>query len=272
MCRLAIFPPNFKRNDAIEILKDFECGNTDGTGYTFIKNNQFYTQKWPKALSKILENRNEEFLNHMPHSDSWTIAHLRAASHGENYMRNTHPFIINDKWAFMHNGVWSEYFPVKEALSCFLPPMKGETDTEVAGELFNLLGPKRFYYALQDSNSGVFIGLNLNGKIWIAKTSGDLEKKYVNGKIVMASSFPNQVYSKYVKNGWYKLNKEGEIIDKEVDEKDRDFSYLRRYQFKPSKQKQKELYHSSYFHPSQAKNVLMTPEEFREFTHLISKD
>ncbi|RTK99470.1 MAG: hypothetical protein EKK57_09440 [Proteobacteria bacterium] len=234
MCRLAMFPPRFNRLIAIKTLQDFESYNIDGVGYSYIQDNKFVVKKWPKALSEVLESKGDEFLDHLETCNSWTIAHLRAASHGENAIRNTHPFILNKKWVFMHNGVWSEYYPMKVALSKFIN-FSGETDTEVAGQFFSFVGPRKFYEALKETSSGVFVGLNRNGNLWIAKTSGDLEKKKIDGQVTFASSFPTGVTSKYVRNGWYKYSQSGELIEKEVDKTDHGFVHLRPYQFKSSK-------------------------------------
>lgn len=240
MCRLAIFPPRFNRQIAIKTLQDFECGNTDGVGYAYIQNGGFVVKKWPKALSDVLESKEEEFLDHLETCNSWTIAHLRAASHGEVAQRNTHPFVLNKKWVFMHNGVWSDYLPMSYALKKFTK-FSGETDTEVAGQFFSFVGPRDFYNALSDTNSGVFVGLHRNGKIWIAKTSGDLEKKKIDGQVVLASSFPVGISSKYVKNGFYKYSATGELLEKEVDKRDRDYSHLAKWQFKPSKHRARRI-------------------------------
>lgn len=232
MCRLAVFPPRFDRNIAIKTLQDFEGCNVDGTGYAYIKDGEFVIRKWARSLTDVLKTRGNKFLDHLETSDSWTIAHLRAASHGENFRRNTHPFQLNDDWVFMHNGVWSEYYPMKVALSQQVK-FRGETDTEVAGQFFSLVGPKRFFHALSGTNSGVFIGLNKNGKLWISKTSGDLESKKMDGQIVLASSFPTGITSKYVKNGWYKFDNDFKVEDKYVDPDDKGFSFkFKSYRFK----------------------------------------
>ena len=48
MCRLAAFPPEFERNEAFQILANFENNNTDGTGSAYVKNGQFVidTRDW----------------------------------------------------------------------------------------------------------------------------------------------------------------------------------------------------------------------------------
>lgn len=223
MCRLAMFPPNFPREEAIEILQNFAHGQDDGVGYAYIRNDKFVVNKWPIEIGKVLK-ENDKFLGHMPY-DGWTIAHLRAASHGENTMENTHPFLIGD-WAFAHNGVWHEYFPVKLTLSAFGIEMKGETDTEVAGNLFNLVGPENLLNAME--SDGVFIALNKDGSLTVVKTSGDLEFTNFEDKYLIASELDDRYDKKRVKCGIYEFCSNGKITRKFVDKK-RERSFYNRY-------------------------------------------
>lgn len=216
MCRIASFPPNFDRNEALEILKNFENNNTDGTGYVYVSNNKFVTYRSVDKVSSIIE-KDKKFLDHMPY-DGWTLVHLRAASHGENAIRNTHPFIIENKIAFIHNGIWSDYKIAKLALSKSVN-FKGETDSEVAGHLFNIIGPKQFTKEIDFG--GVFMALKRNGKLWVSKTSGSLvEYSKKNGKVLLASELKKDVYKtqKEVEEGWIYLNREGKVINRKEKE------------------------------------------------------
>ena len=114
MCRLAAFPPMFPRRKALEILANFYAGNEDGTGSVYVKDGKFVVNKWRYRLETVIK-RKFPLLDHMPY-DGWTLAHLRAASHGKIRKVNTHPFIRGD-WAVVHNGIFSEYKIVKAALS-----------------------------------------------------------------------------------------------------------------------------------------------------------
>jgi predicted glutamine amidotransferase len=205
MCRLAAFPPDYPRDKALEILLAFEGKNTDGVGSVYVKNNKFVVDKHPTALSKILA-KDHDFLGHMPYN-GWTLAHLRLASHGCNANRNTHPFLVGD-WAFVHNGVWSDYNLVKLALSKTVK-FEGETDTEVAAHLWNIIGPQKFAEEL--SWGGVFMGLHRNGQLHVAKTSGDLDVFHRKNKtIVLASELPSYFKRKYeAERGWFHYNKDG---------------------------------------------------------------
>lgn len=208
MCRIAAFPPNFPRRDAIEILRNFENNNTDGTGAAWIEGKNFLVEKYPKALSKVL--RKHRFLRHMPHN-GWTIAHLRAASVSDVRKVNTHPFVAGP-WAVCHNGTFSEHKVVKLALGNKMK-FEGETDSEVAAYLINTAGPKKFAEIVD--MSGVFLALNINGDLWALKTSGDLELEQLNGeRTLMCSRFDWNVYEKPVdaQIGWYHFDREGRYI------------------------------------------------------------
>jgi predicted glutamine amidotransferase len=209
MCRLAAFPPDYPRDKALEILLAFEGRNTDGVGSVHVKNNKFVVDKHPTALSKILA-KDHNFLGHMPFN-GWTLAHLRLASHGCNHARNTHPFVVGD-WGFIHNGVWSDYNLVKLALSKSVK-FEGETDTEVAAHLWNIIGPQKFAEEL--SWGGVFMGLHRNGQLHVAKTSGDLDVFHRKNKsIVLASQLPPYFKRKYAsQSGWFHYNKDGTYKD-----------------------------------------------------------
>jgi predicted glutamine amidotransferase len=209
MCRLSAFPPGFKRLDAIDILLDFEKQNTDGTGFVFIRDGKFIVNKWVRSLSYLLK-RGYPVLTNMPHN-GWTLAHLRAASHGGNCKENTHPFIIDNKWAVIHNGIFNEYNIAKLGLGKHIK-LEGETDSEVAAHLINISGPKKF--AAEIDMSGVFLALNASGGLWAIKTSGDLEFiKLKNDKIVMASTFPIGTEDTIESlPGWYYFNSNGELV------------------------------------------------------------
>jgi predicted glutamine amidotransferase len=208
MCRIAMFPPNFPKEKAIEILKTFESYNKDGVGSVYVNNRKFIVDKHPTSLSALLE-KGHDFLSHMPYN-GWTLAHLRAASHGGKAHRNTHPFIIGGS-AFIHNGVWRDYNIAKPLLEQEVS-FKGETDTEVAGHYLRKIGAKRF---LQEIDfGGVFVSLKRNGKLEIVKTSGDLTVfKRSDGTYLIASTLDSDKYKnqKEWEEGWYRFSKHGKL-------------------------------------------------------------
>ncbi len=209
MCRIAAFPPNFPRNEALSILENFENKNIDGTGSVYLQDGKFVVQKWAKPFSWVVRNR--PFLTHMPYNKGWTLVHLRAASHGKNRQENTHPFIVGP-WAMIHNGIWSEYNLVKMALSKTIKT-QGDTDSEVAAHFWNVIGPKKFSEAVD--YSGVFMSLNKNGHLWMVKTSGELEiNALTNGRLLLASELHPMTYEKRIDalNGWYHFGPDGKYI------------------------------------------------------------
>ena len=201
MCRLAAFPPNTSRTEAIEILLEMQGCNLDGVGSVYVnKGGEFVVDKYPCSLSSLLRKQSKElkkgegFLSHMPH-DGWTVAHLRAASHGGNTFENTHPFITADgNYAVVHNGIWSDYRIAKLCLEKSIE-FKGQTDSEVAANLISLVGPERFSAAIDFG--GVYLALQKDGQLWVIKTSGQLElvDREVEGTL-LASEFDRGIYFK----------------------------------------------------------------------------
>lgn len=221
MCRLAAFPPGFEPRHAERILSRFVASNTDGTGSVYVKDGEFVVNKWPIPLDKAL---NKSLLSHMPY-DGWTVVHLRAASHGGNKMTNTHPF-VKGKWSIVHNGIWSEYDLVKSALKKYVS-FEGETDTEVAAQLFADVGPKRFSKLVEFG--GVFIGLNLNGDLWVVKTSGDLEMVKTKKGQLLGSTLPEVFEAETQPEGWLHFNTKGELVSQHK----KSYSFARMHAFLP---------------------------------------
>ena len=211
MCRLAAFPPGFPRDAAVCILKSFSVGNDDGTGYAFVHNGEFVVKKWAHPLKRVLK-RNHDFLGHMPYTNGWTIAHLRAASHGAARLVNTHPFIKGES-CVVHNGIWSEYSVASAALEG-VASFEGQTDSEVAAYLINKLGPKRAYKVID--RGGVFLDLKKTGELWILKTSGILDSIKIGDTALYASELPNKLDSKIVDDGWIRLRANGTLISRRV--------------------------------------------------------
>lgn len=208
ICRLACFPPYFPQDKALQILLDFESGNTDGVGSVYVKDNEFVVDKYPKSLSQILK-KDFSFLSHMPYN-GWTLAHLRAASHGCNAVRNTHPFVVGDM-ALVHNGIWSEYKIAKMVLNNN-KEIIGETDSEIAAHVINRVGPKKFGKIVD--YGGVFAVLYKNGEMCIVKTSGDLAALKWKKKTLLASELDFEYRrQKNVNEGYYRFGPDGKLIE-----------------------------------------------------------
>lgn len=147
----------------------------------------------------------------MPH-DGWTLVHLRAASHGGNFRRNTHPFIINDR-AVIHNGVWMEYDMAKLLLAAQGIHPRGETDTEVGANVIDVVGVRKFGESV--TGGGVFMSLSRDGSLEIAKTSGDLMvNKDASGKVLIASELDFTKYNEGCETvcGYMKFGADGKYI------------------------------------------------------------
>lgn len=226
MCRQASFPKNFSRNEALEILLNFENNNTDGFGYTYIDDNgKFVTRKWALSLSTLLKRGCHSILSHMPHSNGWTICHLRAASCGIVRKENSHPFEVSGaagEWAITHNGHFSDHKLLRLALGSFIN-FVGETDSEVSANLIANIGPKKFSESIE--SGGVYFCLQKNGDLYAVKTtfSGDLALSQINEtQVVLASELDISKY-KHVEavRGWYKFNKLGQYVS----HKKKEYSY-----------------------------------------------
>src|ERR1017187_4395756 len=154
------FPPGMERKEAIELLEDMVgFKNTDGCGYAFVNNEgQFSMRKWTQELKVVLKKHRNNFLGHLPHT-CWTIAHLRAASSGAVRWENSHPFIAGD-YCIAHNGSFYESNIVRLALSKIIN-WQGETDSETASQLINIIGPKKF--AEEITFGGVYLALQKDG-------------------------------------------------------------------------------------------------------------
>ena len=186
-----------------------EGHNTDGTGSAYIKDNEFILEKYPFALTDILK-EGIPFLSHMP-CNSHTIVHLRSSTHGKNTYANTHPFLTKN-YCVIHNGVWNEHSLARAFLEKFIK-IDGETDSQVAAETIEFIGPKKFFEVVD--YGGVFLVLHKNGELYVIKTSGQLEFNYSKNKKVLISSelsYKDYPKSLIVMNGLYKFSKNGHFI------------------------------------------------------------
>jgi len=229
MCRLAAFPPMFTKEEALIVLKEFKDTNKDGTGSVYVKDNKFIVNKYPFCFNRVMK-ENLPLLDHMPYP-GWTVAHLRAASHGKNLIENTHPFIKGD-WAVVHNGVWQGYDIVKECLKPYIV-FKGDTDSEVAAHLLRQRGPKEFS-TLLEWGSGVFLSLGRDGCLWLVNFGGDAHFYKSDKGIVLASEFSieqeleldKKIIS--VESGWIEFDSSGNIKRSNF-KKEKDYSYTDYY-------------------------------------------
>lgn len=233
MCRLLCLNPGIKRDEAIEIVKNFECGNRDGFGYSYLNNGKFVLRKWRQSFSEVLKN-DKSILRELPHS-GWLILHVRASTHGIISKRNSHPFLIDDKMAWMHNGVFHECGIFNSLFRKQGYKFNSDTDSEIAGRIYSIIGPRQFNF--QMDNIGVFVALNKDGTLDVIKTSGQLEiDTQRNGGILIASDLDYSTYpdSIIAPCGWYRFDKDGKFIKytsqkgtqyKKLPEKDSAYKY-----------------------------------------------
>jgi hypothetical protein len=209
MCRLAAFPPGFDKEDAIKMMATYGEYNKDGVGIAYVKDGEIVVKKWASSWESLEKNKVDVFA-HMPY-DGWTIAHVRAATHGLKTMVNTHPFIKGD-WAVCHNGIYSGHRVARALLSETGSIFTGETDSEAGAELINKFGPKRFP-AFAGEHDGTWLALNKNGELYVVVTGGacDISKiPGTKGQILVASSMTGDNV-KTVESGWLRFGSNGRL-------------------------------------------------------------
>ena len=209
MCRVCALPPGTTKEAAMEIMENFYVGNEDGTGSVYVKDGKFVIHKWGLGFETV-KKRNLPLFDHMPYP-GWTLAHVRAASHGGKTTQNAHPFAKGD-WALVHNGIFYDYAPVKAVLST-LTGFDGQTDSEVALAMWNQIGKEKFKKVI--GHSGVFMFLKRNGQLKVVcTTGGDLVFQRTKNGILMASELPHEKYKRQntVLEGEFHLNKSGGMI------------------------------------------------------------
>jgi len=202
----------FPKKKALEIIEDFCRGNDDGTGSVYVKDGKFIVNKWNASFEEVVK-RGLPLLDHMPFN-GWTLAHVRAASHGAVTYNNTHPFVKGD-FAMVHNGIFQEYAPVRAALAVD-HTFRGQTDSEVAARLWQVVGRKNF---IKTVDTGVYMFLKRNGRVdVICKSGGDLVYQNTKYGTVMASSLPlSYKRTLSILEGDLKLGKNGKIINSNLE-------------------------------------------------------
>ena len=75
--------------------------NNDGVGYSFVKNGQIKTKKFMKLnpFLNAIKSDVKRFGNASPF-----LIHFRYTTHGLTNIKNCHPFKVNEKQSFIHNG------------------------------------------------------------------------------------------------------------------------------------------------------------------------
>lgn len=76
--------------------------NPDGSGLAWAENGQVHTFKEMKSVS-VIHKFYSELRDRLP--DANILIHFRIATHGKVNETNCHPFKVNNKLAFIHNGM-----------------------------------------------------------------------------------------------------------------------------------------------------------------------
>jgi len=100
MC-IAIYKPKGKEIER-ETLERCYNVNPDGAGYMFHKNDKLYVKKGFFSFSDFWQSYRRDRTKEC-------VIHFRIKTHGQINKANCHPYMVNDKFAFVHNGVISGY-------------------------------------------------------------------------------------------------------------------------------------------------------------------
>ena len=111
MC-IAIFVQRGRRLP-IEQVRTAVANNKDGFGYAFIKGDKVMVYKVDKYTDAV----EEQFLKDVRRygDKSSFLVHARIATHGEVCQMNSHPFLMADGGAVIHNGVVPLPIPVGQS-------------------------------------------------------------------------------------------------------------------------------------------------------------
>jgi hypothetical protein len=86
------------------VLKNCWSNNKDGAGMLYLVNGVL-------TIHKEMKNFDSFYKHYLgvrdKHKDSQVVIHFRISTHGKVDLTNCHPFIVNDDWGFVHNGIIS---------------------------------------------------------------------------------------------------------------------------------------------------------------------
>lgn len=100
MCIIVSIPQNKQINKAT--LKRCWDNNPHGGGFMFTDGKKVHTYKEMSSFKRYWK----EFLNkRQQYTESTFVCHFRISTHGKINDTNCHPFLVNDKLGFVHNGI-----------------------------------------------------------------------------------------------------------------------------------------------------------------------
>ena len=100
MCLAILSKPG--ANIPAEYLATAATNNPDGFGYAFNYAGKVVTRKWLKyddEAEVVYE------MDRRANPDAVFLVHFRMATHGDLCLKNTHPFVLQDGGAMIHNGI-----------------------------------------------------------------------------------------------------------------------------------------------------------------------
>ncbi len=132
MCGIACFVGKNAGITCFEMLKKLEYRGYDSAGMVGLFGDDFKLFKKEGGVDNI-----KKFAQGL--DSSLVISHTRWATHGDTTEKNAHPHISFDgSLALVHNGIIENFLPLKNELEKRGIKLKGETDSEVAVNIFAL--------------------------------------------------------------------------------------------------------------------------------------
>lgn len=109
MC-IIVYVPSEMNLPTKEILEHCWDQNPHNGGFMYIRNNRVVIEKWDKKDNFI----DAVYARKAELPDTPIVMHMRFATHGSVRIDNTHPFRVNKRMAFVHNGTIGRLSPDKQ--------------------------------------------------------------------------------------------------------------------------------------------------------------
>lgn len=195
MC-IAIYVPAGKVIGKKTLKRCYEA-NPDGFGFAYFNNDHRLVVR--KFVGNVIESEIEKFYElRQQQIDKQFIVHFRIATHGEVTTKCCHPFVVNRKLVFCHNGILGIKF------TNGLSKTGNMSDTMKFNELCLQKLPKNFMdkplykFLLEHAiDYSKMILLNSEGKVWILNES---KGEWSNGIWYSNSSYQKKTYISYYDN------------------------------------------------------------------------